>query len=226
MGPPGSAPGLAPGPKSPRKNMACFADTIIQVSYKYHRILKNILKIHMIILASSLHIGQILVAVNLCYWGILAQRLVRHLGVQKHSEGHHQRRVVGPTLSQWPHGGNDSMGSWNKCWKCWKKWWIWWKFLKKKHQIHFFEVQFADGLNWHERWKLPDFIGIFHLNFIISMKPSWTLSGASNNYGSLGGLPCGIFMMVKPAHWFPEFNGGKPAHDGLWHVVAHPTVGE
>ena len=71
---------------------------------------------------------------------------------------------------------------------------------KKKHQIHFFEVQFADGLNWHERWKLPDFIGIFHLNFIISMKPSWTLSGASNNYGSLGGLPCGIFMMVKPAH--------------------------
>lgn len=49
------------------------------------------------------------------------------------------------------------------------------------------------------------------------MKPSWTLSGASNNYGSLGGLPCGIFMMVKPAH------------DGLWHVVAHvahPTVGD
>jgi len=58
---------------------------------------------------------------------------------------------------------------------------------KKKHQIHLFEVQFADGLNWHERWKLPDFIGIFHLNFIISMKPSWTLSGASYPMGHLEG---------------------------------------
>ena len=86
--------------------------------------------------------------------------------------------------------------------------------ISKKNTEFISEVQFADGLNWHERWKLPDLIGIFHLNFIISMKPSWTLSVASNNYGSLGGLPCGIFMMVKPAH------------DGLWHVVAHPTVGE
>lgn len=178
MGPPGSAPGLAPGPKSPRKNMACFADTIIQVSYKYHRILKNILKIHMIILASSLHIGQILVAVNLCYWGILAQRLVRHLGVQKHSEGHHQRRVVGPTLSQWPHGGNDSMGSWNKCWKCWKKWWIWWK-LKKKTPNSFFwsSVCWWPKLAWKVEiaWLYWDFPPKFHHFNETKLDPFWCI---------------------------------------------------